>query len=424
MKKFNIIIALLISFSVMPKITYADTVMPSYTIMAVSTNQQFESNTPNKKSDLGELIYGMLGLVVNDKFKRNEQIEIPKIERPSGVSSNMIAGEKFTVDDILRVMFVGSSDEGALILANLLGGQGEAVKLMNEKAKQLGLKDTSFGTVLSKKDAITYSSPADMAILYKQIFNTPRIYDMMMEKTFLLPETTKAKQRTYRTNNYLIDNYLFTSYYNSNAIAGRTGYVSGGACNMVAFAKIDGVRVIIVSMGSQKTSALLPNLEFAKNKIKSMTKDYQKESIFKAGEILTDYAVKSGKGTSKVLAVSPNGINILIPKGSAFTYDKKIVPLKESFTAPIAKGQKLANMIVSSNGKKVLTMDLVAESEVKVSLIGKFMSSIVFKLIIILLVLWLYWKICIQIPKRKRRKEILKRRKESQEWLEANKGLY
>ena len=424
MKKLNLLLLFFIAFSIMPKRVNADAVMPSYTISAVQTNQHFEDNTPNIKNDMGELVYGMVGLVVNDEFQRDVVITVPKFDRPAGVSKNIIAGEQFKVDDILRVMMVGSSDEASLILANLVGGEKKLAILMNDKARKLGMNNTNFGIVTSKKDINTYSTPSDMEKLYKQVYNTPRIYDMMTEKKFILAETTKSKQRVYRTNNYLMDNYLYTSYYNENVIAGRTGYISGGACNIVAFAKIDGVRVILVSMGSQKSTSLLPNLEFAKNKINTMEKTYKSENIFKAGEMLKDFSVKKGKGASRVWAVTPSGVNILIAKGSTFTFDKQITPVQDSFVAPIEKGQKLATLTVMSKNQAVLSMDLVAEKEIKVSIISEILSSIWVKTLLALIILWLYWKIVIQIPRKRRREEIMKRRKESQEWLEANKDLY
>jgi len=399
--------------------------MPSYMMTGLFNNQIFAENKTNERHDMGELVYGMVALVASDMYKKDTEIEIPKLSRPKTLKTTIIAGEKFTIDDLLRVMLVGSSDEAAFIIASL-SDYDVFLKKMNDKSAELGMKDTKFDTVLSIKSIGQYTTVNDMLILYKKLYEIPRVFDMMSEKTFELPETEKAKARRYRTNCYLFDNYLNTAYYTKSVFAGRTGYIGKEVYNIVAYYEVDGVKLILVGLGGKREGNTLSNLKFAKDMGgREFVKDFEAEKIFSENTILAEYKVKNAKGTRSVLMVVKDDIKVLAPKDYLpLEFEKEVIPLKENLKAPIAKGEHLADLRITTDYGEEFAYPLVADSDIKVSYILLVINSLYFQCLCGVLVLWVYWKVCVDIPRKKRRRELELRRLESREWLEKNKHLY
>lgn len=149
-------------------------------------------------------------------------------------------GQSISVHDALRILATKSANDVAVIVAENLGGSElRFARLMNLKARSIGLTNTQFVNASGLHDYRQYSSARDMAKLAKYMIDTyPQYYDI------------------FGISNYYYDG---KSYHNHNKLMGqykgmdgiKTGYVAASGFNLVSSAKRGNVRLIGVVFGGR-----------------------------------------------------------------------------------------------------------------------------------------------------------------------------
>ncbi|NRA74081.1 MAG: D-alanyl-D-alanine carboxypeptidase [Rickettsiales bacterium] len=169
-------------------------------------------------------------------------------------------GEKISVRDAVIGMLVKSFNDSAIVLAEGLGNGSERkfVKIMNKRAKQLGMHDTHFENASGLHHPKQVTTAYDMAKLAMALMRDfPEYYHLLSLKSF------PFKRSFYRNRNYVKKNLV--------GIEGmKTGYTSKAGWNMVTTAKRKGVRLIGIVLGGSsyfsrdRTMMRLMNKYFAK----------------------------------------------------------------------------------------------------------------------------------------------------------------
>ena len=102
-------------------------------------------------------------------------------ENASGMGGSQIlleTNEKMTVHDLFKGIAVASGNDAVVAMAEYIAGTEEAfVKMMNDKVKELGLKDTNFKNVHGLDDANHYSSAYDMAYMARELIKHDKVLE-------------------------------------------------------------------------------------------------------------------------------------------------------------------------------------------------------------------------------------------------------
>ena len=144
--------------------------------------------------------------------------------------------EKATVKDLFYGTILPSGADAALALANYVAGSHEAfVDLMNEKAKELGISESShFTNCIGIYNDDHYSTAYDMAIIIKAASENPLCQEVMNARTYTTTKTKKHKEGILISNWFLrrIEDYFKTG----DILYGKTGFVnqSGSCCASMA----------------------------------------------------------------------------------------------------------------------------------------------------------------------------------------------
>ena len=159
----------------------------------------------------------------------------------------LLPGETLTLKDLLYGIFLVSANDAAEVLAeDTVSSRGEFLKLMNEKAIQLGMKDTKFvnPTGLDEDSGNTYSTAFDLAILTRHIIkNYPEIVEISKIEHIILPATeTHQDYEMYSGIN------LLTTY--PGVVGFKTGYTPEAGLTIITLARKDSREVIGVILGS------------------------------------------------------------------------------------------------------------------------------------------------------------------------------
>jgi D-alanyl-D-alanine carboxypeptidase (penicillin-binding protein 5/6) len=265
-------------------------------------------------------------------------------------------GEEMTVKDMLKGIAIGSANDAAVAMAEKIGGSEKGfVQMMNERAKQLGLKDTHFENVTGLPVANHYSSAYDMAIMAKELLKHEEITQFTGLYEAYLRENSDKKFWLVNTNK------LVRFYPGVDGL--KTGFTNDAKFCLTATAKKDNMRVIAVVFGAPSTKVrnaqVTSMLDYAFSQ-------YSSHPIYKKGQVLGE--VKISKGDSKhVQAVTSEPVSILTRKGAGSDKIKKVITMKQNLQAPIKKGQKIGLLIISKNGKELVKTQLVAKKDVKVA---------------------------------------------------------
>lgn len=153
-------------------------------------------------------------------------------------------GETITVEDAIKALVTKSANDVATVLAEAMGGtERKFARLMTERARALGMKDTTFMNASGLPNRSQLSTAKDMAILGRAVLHGhPKMYGHFARESF-----------TYNGKTYRSHNRLMSRYQGMDGI--KTGYIRASGFNLVASARRGGNRVIAVVFGGKTSKA-------------------------------------------------------------------------------------------------------------------------------------------------------------------------
>ncbi|MFZ5823691.1 MAG: D-alanyl-D-alanine carboxypeptidase family protein [Bacillota bacterium] len=266
-------------------------------------------------------------------------------------------GETFKFEELLLSVAVGSANDAAVSVAEHVAGSVDAfVKMMNDKARELGMNDTQFmnPTGLSADGHVT--SAYDIALMSRYAANN---YPELMKLTAIYGADLKVPWRkngpVFRLWN---NNKLLTWYQGADGM--KTGWTEAAGYCLAATAVKNGVRMISVIMGSD--SPKVRNAEAARLLDYGFA-NYTSVEIAKAGQKFGPVHVARGKQT-QILLVPRTAFGVSVAKGE----QKKVkseVKLPKRVVAPLTKGQAVGEIIATLDGKEIGRMELVSPVDVE-----------------------------------------------------------
>ena len=162
--------------------------------------------------------------------------------RVEGSSMGLLAGDKVTLHDLLYGMMLASGNDAANVTAYVLGGTVKGfVKMMNDKAAELGLKNTHFDTPSGLDGETHYTTPYDLAMLARFALQNEDFAKAVGSKSATLNYGNPPYRRTLTNHNRLLKTF-------DGAIGVKTGFTKKSGRCLVSAAKRDGKYVIAVTL--------------------------------------------------------------------------------------------------------------------------------------------------------------------------------
>lgn len=258
-------------------------------------------------------------------------------------------GEQMSVAEIIKCIAVVSANDCAVALAEHISGSEAAfVQRMNERAAQLGLQNTHFTNCTGLfDDSGHYTSALDLAVMSRELLK----HDWIKDYTTIWMDTIRGGEFGLSNTNHLL-----------RSLDGCTGLKTGwttlaGYC-IAATAERNGTEYIAVIMGSDSAehrnadAAELINYAFANWTLCPV-----------ADSALPPVRVVGGVAESVQPGISGDGY-VLLSKSSAQSVERS-VSLPDSVTAPVAPGQQLGTLTLSSGGEVISEVPLTATSGVE-----------------------------------------------------------
>lgn len=157
-------------------------------------------------------------------------------------------GEVMTMEQCLYAVMLESANECAYAVAEHIGGTLEKfVKMMNEKAKSLGCKDSKFMNPHGLPDEKHYVTAKDMAIIARAAYQNETVRQLCGTKRYTIPPTNKHSVPTYMTNHHkMLYPKDTAAYLYDYCTGGKTGYTNAAGNTLVTYAQKDGMTLLAV----------------------------------------------------------------------------------------------------------------------------------------------------------------------------------
>jgi len=331
-------------------------------LMEPATGKILLAQNPHEKLPPASVTKVMTMLLIYEavddgKIKWDDMVTVsPHAASMGGSQIFLEQMEQQTVRDLTKSIVVASANDAAVAMAEFIAGSEEGfVLMMNDKAKELGMNDTTFKNACGLDTAGHVTSAFDIALMsrelitkYPQVFEFTKIW---MDKITL--KTARGVTEFGLSNtNKLIRNY-------SGATGLKTGSTADALSCISATAKRDGLSLISVVLGAPDSAARFGSA------VQMFDYGFANYAVLpglpsgtKAGEITVF------KGDAEKVSVDvKDQIGCLVGKGknTALTYK---VELLDSLNAPAPMGTKAGEIIYYFEDKEVGRSDLVTNADV------------------------------------------------------------
>ena len=240
--------------------------------------------------------------------------------------------EEMSVHDMLKAVAVASGNDAAVALSEFVAGSSEGfVELMNKRAKELGMENTTFINCNGLDAEGHLTTARDISIMSRELLKHPKI----LEFTSMWMDSLRGGEFGLVNTNKLI-----RFYDGANGL--KTGSTGNAKYCLSASAKRDDMQLIAVVMGA----------------------DTSKERFASATKLL-DYGFANYKGKTPVLesCVDPE-FNLLVEKSRVSEIEKRIT-VPDEISAPVKDGEKIGEVEFLLDGNVLAKADILSKNNIE-----------------------------------------------------------
>jgi len=351
---------LLLAFTALPvRASSYESAAPIAYMLDMSSGAVLYDKNSEKRIPPASMTKMMTAYVVFDRLGSGElalddtfTIGAKTAQKWSGRGSTMFlrGGQKVSVENLLHGLITVSGNDAAVALADGIAGSERAfITLMNQKAGEIGLENSRFGTSNGWPDeGRTLVTARDLAVLAQRTMaDYPQYYKQFYAN----------KKFTWNNVTQMDRNPLLGKVAGADGL--KTGHTNAAGYCLTGSAQQNGRRIVMVVAGLPSYDSRITE------SVKFMSWGFgawRSEALFETSAIVGKAQVQLGEQTSVALA-APNNIAATLPKETADTYDLAIRysgPVK----APVAKGQRVATLVVTMADGSEQTTPLVAANNV------------------------------------------------------------
>lgn len=328
---------------------------PSAVLIEKSTGRVLFEKDPHTRLPPASVTKVMTLLLVMEaledgKLKLDDKISVSEHAASMGGSQVFLSpGEEMSVNDLLKATIIASGNDSATALAEAISGsESDFVALMNARAKELGMNDTTFANCTGLDAEGHLTSAHDIAIMSRELIR----HDKIKEYSTTWMDSLRNGAFTLANTNKLIRSY--------QGITGlKTGSTGNAKYCLSATAERNGMELIAAIMAAPSSKE-----RFA-DATKLLNYGFANYTLYDAGSDteLPTIPVVLGKSDSVSLRLSEPA-SILTEKSKTSAITKKL-ELSDSVKAPVEEGQTLGKLEILSEDKIVKTIQIIASNAVE-----------------------------------------------------------
>ena len=327
-------------------------------MLEASTGEIIFQKNVNEKRPPASMTKMMSMLLIMENIEKGNlsfEEEVTASAYASSMGGSQIflkAGEKMKVEDLLKGIAIGSGNDATVAMAERIAGTEEAfVKLMNDRAKELGLNNTNFKNSTGLDVENHYSTAYDMSVIARELVKHKKILEFTGTYEDYLRKDSASPFWLVNTNR------LVRFYQGVDGL--KTGYTKEAGYCLTSTAEKDNMRLITVVMNE-------PSTQIRNGETSSML-DYG-FNMYSVNKILdTDTSLQKSKvelgSVLEVEIVPTEEVKILNNKNSDernVTYELELNTIK----APVKKGDIVGKIKVYEDNKVINEINATVKYDV------------------------------------------------------------
>lgn len=334
-----------------------------YIARGIFTNEGrlLEGENLEIKHPLSSITKLMSSLVVMDKVAEGKiglstMITVNEAEeKVGGIKLQLKENEQISVKDLLISMLLANQNNATIVLTRAVAGnEDEFVKLMNAKAKKLGMKNTVFYTATGIHSDIS-KKKSDVGT----VEDTMKLLNALT-KNKELNEMIKENSLSIKNNSIKISNVNKIISKDPESMGIRlSSYLTSGY-NAIFTTKKEGKTYVIIIFGSPTDVTLNKQIN---EEIDTLKTGFKTSTLISTGEFIIEAPLKDGKEKRVELFAAAN----IVEEVKSDWKLNKYVFLPKEIKAPIKKGEKVGTYIISYEGKEIGRTDLVSTVDLRKS---------------------------------------------------------
>ena len=329
------------------RVTAVSTSAKAAIVINGDTGEIIYAHNENEKLPMASTTKIMTALLLCEKGDLEKEITVTaEMLRVEGSSMGLLAGDKVTLHDLLYGMMLASGNDAANVTAYTLGGTIDGfVKMMNEKAVELGLENTHFETPSGLDGAEHYTTAYDLARLAMYAMANEEFAKAASSKTATLNYGNPPYKRTLSNHNKLLGSF-------DGAAGVKTGFTKKSGRCLVSAAKRDGKFVIAVTLNDPND--WLDHKNLLETGLNAVT--------------LTEVNPERDSYSIPVIGGNAEKLDIKIPSTTFSSLDgEKIecyINLPQFVYAPITKGDKIGSIVYKKGDNIIKETALTTETAI------------------------------------------------------------
>ena len=291
--------------------------------------------------------------------------------------AGLFEGEVFSLRDLVYALMVCSANDAANVIAEHIAGSIPAfVEMMNQRAAELGAKNTHFVNTHGLHDGNHYTTAYDLALFGRHAMTLEPFPDIVQTRSYVLEPTEKYEEKRYlNSTNHLLN--PTSPYYYADAIGVKTGYTSDAGSCLVSAAETEGVTYIAVVLGAESEDGQVMSFVDSKTLLSFGAKECPPVTLAESGEWVQPVPIQKAKGTRVVGAHAAESVVVALPQGADKAAIEKLEYIKTDLEAPIEAGAVVGKVEYRYQGLTIGETYLLADTDVeRRSLISAFFGTI------------------------------------------------
>lgn len=279
-------------------------------------------------------------------------------------------GEIMTLDDLLHCMIMNLANDAAVSIAEYVAGTEAAfVKLMNDKAKDIGCTDTVFLNCHGLDTSGQYTTARDMARIVQYAMKNSTFRELFGCRSYTVPETNRSEKRNLIPLNYLLEGTAVEKFRYDGVTGGLGTYASGSGASIICTAEKDGMSLICVLLGAKRTYAgsgvqYYGNYEEIWDLLDYSLENFKICRLFHNGQSMNQFSVANGE--NQVVGMTTTDMDAILP------VDVNLEDLTMKYSvaggglkAPLEAGEQVSTLQVWYRNSCVAETELYAMSSVR-----------------------------------------------------------
>lgn len=369
-----------------------------YGIYSLDNLEEMYSKDSKQKVPIASITKVMTAIVCIENIEDLNQtviVDLPNVQKYYDEEYSVAGledGQEISYYDLIGTMLIPSgADSAACIALNVFGDYAKFIEEMNNKAKQLGMNETSFANPIGADDENNYSTVYDVALMMKYAYENEILRDFMSAYEY----TTKDGSITVKNALFVLANLYGIDV--SKISGGKTGMTGDAGYCLASYSENTEKPLICIVLGCDIVPGTLYHLEDSQKLYNIIDESYKFENIFSKGDrILT---LPTYHSTKQNVSVCVNeDVKAYIPNDSVIDFEN--VKIDYSGVELLTSKNKIGDVIGSAGiyyeNKYLGDVDVVVGEEVKFSILNWSKDNttylIMFEIVVILVLIYILKK--------------------------------